>query len=268
MIAVVSLRRPPDLYYKYPDYDFVDYFMTEAVKTTNWMTDYVVQEWKMVTGFGVNPFPRIHFVRSDYSLGGPDLVATIKRKLDEVGVEILVNTPAQKLEVEAGRVVGAWFKQDGEDLLIHAKDVIIAAGGFGHNPDLLKKYVPVMANYTDRTYTGEGNTGDGIKMAIEAGGQLYEDPWVLGNGVGAKVKGTYILSFDRAKMYVNVKGDRFMNESIHYSQVTNRVLAEGRSWIFVDSWKENEEFDKKLQTGESYGEVVEAATIDHNEGIR
>ena len=48
-IAVVALRRPPDLYYKYPDYDCVDYFMTEAVKTTNWMTDYVVQEWKMVT---------------------------------------------------------------------------------------------------------------------------------------------------------------------------------------------------------------------------
>lgn len=246
---------------QYPDYDFVDYFMTEAVKTTNWMTDYVGQEWKMIAGFGVNPFPRLHFVRSDYSLGGPDLVATMKRKLDEVGVEILLNTPAQKLEVESGRVVGAWFKQDGEDLLIHAKDVIIAAGGFGHNPDLLKKYVPVMADYTDRTYTGEGNTGDGIKMAVEAGGQLYEDPWVLGNGIGAKVKGTYMLAFDRAKMYVNAKGNRFMNESIHYSQVTNRVLAEGKSWIVVDSRKENEEFDKNLKTGEAYGEVVEAPTL-------
>lgn len=157
---------------QYPDYDFVDYFMTEAVKTTNWMTDYVGQKWKMIAGFEVNPFPRIHFVRSDYSLGGPDLVATMKRKLDEVGVEILLNTPAQKLEIDAGRVVGAWFKQDGEDLLVHAKDVIIAAGGFGHNPDLLKKYVPVMADYTDRTYTGEGNTGEGIKMAL-AGFLLY-----------------------------------------------------------------------------------------------
>ena len=100
MIAVVSLRRPLDLYYKYPDYNFVDYFMPEAVKTTNWMTDtdYVVQEWKMVTGFGVNPFPRIHFVRSDYSLGGPDLVATMKRKL----LDKLPNEPSlldnQRLE--------------------------------------------------------------------------------------------------------------------------------------------------------------------------
>lgn len=87
---------------------------------------------------------------------------------------------------------------------------------------------------------------------------LHEDPWVLGNGIGAKVKGTYMLAFDQAKMYVNAKGNRFMNESIHYSQVTNRVLAEGKSWIVVDSRKENEEFDKNLKAGEAYGEVVEA----------
>src|SRR5699024_9559832 len=45
----------------YPDYDFVDMFMDEAVITTEWLADYLGHEYGSVTGFGLDPVERIHF---------------------------------------------------------------------------------------------------------------------------------------------------------------------------------------------------------------
>jgi 3-oxosteroid 1-dehydrogenase len=51
------------------------------------------------------------------------------------------NAAMEDLIVEDGRVVGARVKRDGATLSVEArKGVLLAAGGFGHNADMRRRY--------------------------------------------------------------------------------------------------------------------------------
>ncbi|MCL2781946.1 MAG: FAD-dependent oxidoreductase, partial [Actinomycetia bacterium] len=90
---------------------------------------------------------------------------------EDAGVEVFVSTPAKELIMEDGKVAGVVAEDsDGNTLRIGAKAVVLAAGGFGNNPDLVEKYSWLSAVAHD-TYqcVPTANTGDGLTMALSAG---------------------------------------------------------------------------------------------------
>ena len=99
-------------------------------------------------------------------------------------------------------------------------------------------------------------------MAENVGAALYEEPWVIGLGVGAKIGGTGSLMMDWTKVYVNDSGERFTNEQIHYAIATNKVLQQKSPWIVTDSSEANAKLIEALESAMTTGEVVKADTLE------
>ena len=72
---------------------------------------------------------------------GVIMMKILNDKAQELGAKIFLRTPAKKLIKKGGRITGVIAEdQSGEEIQANAKAVIIATGGFGDNPEMIKKY--------------------------------------------------------------------------------------------------------------------------------
>jgi succinate dehydrogenase/fumarate reductase flavoprotein subunit len=97
----------------------------------------------------------------------------LKRNAEERDVEILYNTPAKELvqDPNTREVLGVLAEQDGKPIAIKAKRaVVMCLGGFEYDMEMQASYLRV---WPFRFYGNPGNTGDGVKMAIKAGADLW-----------------------------------------------------------------------------------------------
>lgn len=125
-------------------------------------------------------------------------------------IRMLYSTPVVGLKIEPdGSVGGVLTAQK----TIFARKVILATGGFAASRDLLVRYIPKAA---DIPFPGHfGSTGDGLKMATDAGA-------VLENMGAFQPFPTFIASHNlevptniamMGAILVDGKGKRFANES-------------------------------------------------------
>ena len=102
---------------------------------------------------------------------GAGLSDTIYSRVEDKGIELLYETGATKLLVGSkGRVVGVSASRRGETQDLQAKSVILACGGFESNPMWRARYLGKdwdLAKVRGTRY----NMGDGLRMAMEIGGQ-------------------------------------------------------------------------------------------------
>lgn len=150
---------------------------------------------------------------------GPAMIAKFKELLNGSNVEILLNTRAEELIIKDGAVQGVNVDSEGKKYAILAQKTILATGGFPKSAELMAKY---NAEFADNVaFSGSGDTGDGITMAMKAGAQLVGDG-VLGiwgmnelygyvGSIGSLVRQTAV--------YVNKEGERFVNEKRYYAEV-------------------------------------------------
>ena len=248
---------------KYPDYAVVDKFMDEAVITTEWLVDYIGHEYVSIQGFGLDPVRRLHFAFSDTSTkGGTSLVKNVESFITGKDVKILTETPATELITDnEGNVIGVIAEGKDGKIKINAKKVILAAGGFAKSEELLERLVPEAAGTAELSAASAGSTGDGIIMAEKVGAALYEEPWVIGLGIGSKVAGTGALGMDWTKVYVNEKGERFTSEEIHYAIATNKIIEQEASWLILDSAEINADVVNTLEAAMPTEEVVKAESM-------
>lgn len=166
--------------------------------------------------FNVAPFfygqtvPVFHFIKG----WGTAIIKALIKDCESLGLQILYDTRAMKLLTdESGRVVGVVSEtKDKKAVVIKAKSVIIATGGYGSSRELLEKYYP---NYEQLIIRGLPHdlTGDGISMAFEAG--------AAEEGLGhLHLSGPYNKTFGFSlnalpeNVWVNKEGKRFMDESV------------------------------------------------------
>lgn len=248
----------------YPDYDFVDHYMDEAVVTTEWLADKQGHSYEEPAGFGQDPDRRIHFPKgAPGGMGGgklliANLTATVAKRPN---ITVLTNTRLTDILVEAGRVVGVTVTDEDGTGDIHADKVILATGGFVHNLDMLKKYVPAAQVAGRFAVGGAGDEGDGIELAQKVGAVLYEDPWVIGMGITAALPETGSLLMDWNKLYVDGSGQRFMNEASHYAVVANKVMETQDPWIIFDSAPANEALFAPFDAAAQAGRAVKADSV-------
>ncbi len=248
----------------YPDYSRVDKYMDEAVITTEWLVDYIGHEYGSITGFGLDPVKRIHFAKADGNTkGGTALIQNIEKFAVSKGIKIMLETPATELLMDdKGNVTGVVAESKEGKVTIHAKKVILAAGGYAKSEELLKRFIPKAAGTSELSAASVGSTGDGILMAEKSGAALYEDPWVIGVGIASKIDGTASLAMDWTRVYVNGKGERFANEEMHYAIATNKLIEQDATWLILDSIEANAKIIESLEAAISTGEVVKADTFD------
>ncbi len=161
---------------------------------------------------------------------GAALIKVLAQNCRDLGVELLIRTPAKKiLTGEKGEVTGVLAGTRGRTFTIKTKGVIIATGGFVSNKKLLKKYCPDYHDNMERI--GVPNTGDGFIMATQVGAateglgpmlvgmpKTLHPPYDAAGRRGtppelAKV-GIIAIASEPRTLRVNQQGKRFLDESL------------------------------------------------------
>lgn len=149
---------------------------------------------------------------------GPRSASAMTKKMTEraveLGVEFMFETPVYKIIMEDGKAAGVMAKNiNGEETEARAKAVIIATGGFGENPEMIKELTGYEFGKTIFNFAIPGMRGDGLKMAWEAGAGKTKPSMELMYQLPDNMN-HFILdgAFRQPCLWVNRNGQRFMPE--------------------------------------------------------
>ena len=147
-------------------------------------------------------------------------------------IDVWFDAPGKKLITDAeGAVIGVIINKGGTELKVKANGgVVLACGGFEHNQEMICSYLQMPYVHQQG---GLYNDGDGIKMALGAGADL----WHMSNSAGftwthkrphLDTVSLFGGPSSGTGIYVGLGGDRFMNESAATRH--GRIYIGGR-WI-------------------------------------
>lgn len=163
---------------------------------------------------------------------GPRAATAMMKKMTEYameqGVEFCLETPVKKLIKEDGAVVGVIaVDARGEEIEARAPSVIIATGGFGANPEMIKEYCGFEYGKTINNFAVPGMVGDGLKMAWEVGAAKTPIIMEIMYQLPDNLNHFYIEgAFRQPCLWVNRNGQRFMPEDqIGNTTFTGNALA-------------------------------------------
>ncbi len=148
--------------------------------------------------------------------GGANLWSVLSRRANELGIDVLYSHPGRRLLVDSKHgVIGVEADGPGGRVTIKARrGVVLCAGGFEANHEMHKHYLGA----TFYPMGTDANDGSGIKMAQEAGADLWHMNAVA-NTFGYKMEGfTTVFRHEMGLLspgyvYVDQRGSRFMNEA-------------------------------------------------------
>ncbi|MFC8663048.1 FAD-dependent oxidoreductase [Streptomyces sp. NPDC057199] len=163
---------------------------------------------------------------------GTALVADLLRVCLAKGVDVHLSTRGRRLLVEEGRVVGIEAERDGGLLRFTARGgVLMASGGYAHNPELIKRW---LRRPLEQTCEVAENVGDGHLMGIAAGADvanLGDAWWMPHTHIGFTGSGPMnpasLSREDRVlphTLIVNRDGVRFVNEALNYYDFGDKLL--------------------------------------------
>jgi fumarate reductase flavoprotein subunit len=167
-------------------------------------------EWLVCSG--VDTVPRGHPCGGT----GDEIARVLINAVGANGVDTAVATRVEDLILEDGRIAGV--RASGTEL--RAPSVIVATGGFGNSPEMLKRWFPSAAYHGERTWAVHRRAnfivGDGITLGQNAGAAI------VGYDQGLLLPTTGFGQFEEAfippwVMLVNKEGRRFMAEYCAYS---------------------------------------------------
>ena len=170
----------------------------------------------------------------------------------DAGAEVRYKTKGVELiQDESGAIVGIYAQEAGSEkyIRINAKSVVLATGDYLGNEDMMKFYAPeciengiqILSIDTDDegNYT---NVGEGHKMGAWAGAAVeqWHAPMIHHMGGGAGADGRGVIG-NNGYLWLNLRGERFMNEDLPGQQLENQVelQPQRKAYQFFDSaWPE------------------------------
>ena len=171
-----------------------------------------------------SPVPRGHNLQVEGDNGGPLLMKILTEAVNSRAVDVHYDSRALTLIVnDAGDVDGIVVRIDQQEKNVRArKGVILCAGGFCMNEDMVKKYAPTF-DCGLIPIGNPGDTGSGILMGMGAGAGTsnmhecfvslpYYPPASLTYGI-----------------LVNDKAQRFINEDCYHGRVGYNALIAQRN---------------------------------------
>ena len=204
------------------------------------------------------PAPRGHKVPVPGDTGGAAMVIDLLlKRAAELGVEIRYETGATNLILDDGAVAGVAWKHFGEAGTVRATAVVIAAGGFVMNKDMVAAHTPKLA---EKPFV-LGNSYDdglGIRLGVSAGAATKHMDQAF---ITAPVYPPAILL---TGIIVNKFGQRFVAEDSYHSRTSGFVMDQPDSAAFlivdeshlqrpefplitfIDGWETVEEMESSL----------------------
>ncbi len=169
--------------------------------------------------------------------GAADAVYAMYTEAEKLGVRFLFKTPGEQLVKKDGCVEGVVAKDDeGYRYFKARRGVVLATGDIGGNDDMCEDLAPIANRCSAKIYSPRGgNTGDGHRMGLWAGGTFEDAPFAAVLHPQAFHFGNYCF------LFVRPDGTRFMNED-NYVQGKSVAIIRERvpyAWSIIDSdWAE------------------------------
>lgn len=225
--------------------------------SVDWLHDTVGVEFEEA----INHFPEHTNDRAFYPKGKQPgyLTGTMEQHYLSNGGELLLETRAQHLLTEDGRVIGASCSTADGTLNIYADVTLLATGGYGASVAL--RPADQMGTLF---YGASSSTGDGIIMAEEVGAMTHymqylksypqgiEKPLDGGNitADGTTFRGNAYISplasqavtLNDGAIYVNVEGERCMNENMDF--VSIKKVTQKQTDMTVYLVMDQKDYDK------------------------
>ena len=192
---------------------------------------------------------------------GTEFIAKFQAKADELGIPVITNMKAEELiKDKDGRVVGVKATMDGAEYTFNAKGgVVLATGGFGANPEMVKKYNPKI-DERFKTTDAPGTTGEALYMAERAGAELVNMGYIQTYPICDPISGAIELiadaRFDGAIM-LNQEGKRFVEELQRRDVLSEAILNQTGRYCWV-LWNDN--IGKISNTVKAHANEYEAFT--------
>jgi fumarate reductase flavoprotein subunit len=169
--------------------------------------------------------PRMH---APSSRTGSALMNNLLAAAERAGIAIVTNAQVTQLYVgELDKIEGVHLSRpDGSGETLSCDALILACNGYGGNPDLVRQYIPEIA---DALYFGHsGNQGEAVLWGQALGAGIKHMTAYQGHGSVATPHGiliTWALMMEGG-IQVNADGLRFSNEHLGYSEQAIAVLSQ------------------------------------------
>lgn len=198
---------------------------------------------------------------------GRELIDRLRSAAEANGIVILTSTVAERLFVASDhRIVGIEIvRGNGARERIGCDALILACSGYGGNRDLVRRFIPEMA---DALYFGHpGNCGDAALWGEALGARLADLGAYQGHGSVATPHNILITwaVIMQGGIQINAEGRRFCDESRGYSEQAADVLRQpgGFAWDVFDERiagiaRQFEDF----RDAERAGAIVGAETVE------
>jgi len=167
------------------------------------------------------PCPRGHNLEVEGDNGGPMLMGILEGQVAKRDVRVEFDARALTLiSDDEGAVHGLVVRIDGVERNVRArKGVLLAAGGFVMNREMLEKYAPLLT-LGNIPVGNPGDMGSGILMGQGAGGAL------LHMSEGFLTLPFYPPSSLTYGIFVNAQGQRFVNEDVYHARVAHHAVRQ------------------------------------------
>lgn len=211
-----------------------------------------------------------------------------EKVLSDRNIRVFLETPAKKIIKENGKISGVIAEDKNGGLVnIRCKAVIISTGGYGDNKEWIEKYCRG-GKYME-SLVKAGQTGDGIRMAMEVGAATAGFGVVQAYPFPPDEPGATLLTMIalQPNLWINARGERFCDESIvwNFPEVINALVRQPHAfahnifdqsiiehlksdglhfWIgeIVDPYEVRKDIDNELKRGISEGKVIKANSIE------
>lgn len=179
---------------------------------------------------GARPAPRGHTVQQEGWGAGKLLMDTLAKRVNAMGVDVRFDARALALIADENlHVHGVVVRIENQPRFVRARNgVILCTGGFIMNREMVKRHAPLLLRAVHPI--GTVDDGTGVRLGMSVGGAAINMsegfatvPWYP---PGSLVKG----------IFVNERGQRFINEDCYHGRVSQFILDQlgDRVWLLQD----------------------------------
>ncbi|MBU3106354.1 flavocytochrome c [Clostridium gasigenes] len=242
--------------------ELVKKLANEAKDSVKWLTDLGADLSDVGKMAGATNY-RTHRPTGGAAVGA-HLVDTLKIAAEKENVDLRLWNDAKEIVLDKeGNISGIKVtNKDGKEYTIKTKAVVLTAGGFSANQEMVVKNNPELKGFATTNHNGA--TGDGIILGEKAGASLVDMVEIQTHPTVVPEKAVMVTEAVRGNgaILINKDSKRFTSELLTRDVVSKAILEQkdGVAYLFFDDG-----LRKSLKATEEYfnmGLVTEANTVE------
>lgn len=211
----------------------VEILAKESAAAIDWLTSFGADLNGITSGGGASA-RRFHAPKDGRPVG-PELLRVLRGAANQRKIDVRTNSRVTRISTNgSGAVTGVEvLERVNANYRIEARAVVVAAGGFSSNKEMVAKYCPKCVGMASSNQPGA--TGEGMILAEQAGAELIQmDQVQIHPSLGA---GTNILVTEATRgagaIMVNREAKRFINELTTRDLASAAILEQTGKTVFL-----------------------------------